>query len=91
MSSRFRSDTPKSNGCVWKDIDIGICCGANMIIPGDRDIGSGAAVAVGGDVPCIGWDIVCLTAGAGYIREASYMDRSRDECAGGGGPTGGGT
>lgn len=87
LSSRFLSDTPKSNGCVWKDIDIGICCGANIIIPGDRDIGSGAAVAVGGDVPCIGCGIVCLTAGAGYIR-ASYMER--DECAGGGGPTGGG-
>lgn len=57
------------------------------MIPGDRDIGNGAVFAVGGDVPCIGWEIDCLTAGAGYIR-ASYMER--DEWAGGGGPTGGG-
>lgn len=32
--------------------------------PGDRDIGNGAAEAVGGDVPCIAIGRFCFTAGA---------------------------
>ena len=65
---RSDDDMPKSNGCVWNECGATWLfeCGAitGTITPGDRGMGNGAAAAVGGDVPCIARDIVCLTAGA---------------------------